>query len=496
MKKFSVKKMFFGFTVLAVMLIFVGCGAGDGNTSSGTVLNSDFFTGKIEGEITVSAYNSMTYKNYLEEAARGFEALYPGTKVNIETFSAMPEIRTGGQGDMQVMSIQMQDDPQSRQDYLNRVNTNLMSGTGADIYAMDVLPLHKFTQSGTLENLEPYMNLDPNFNKADYKQNIIEALRYKDGIWLLPLDYSFNYFAYDSTLVPANIAAGFGPDKAFSTEQLFQLGIPLYDGTYKLFNAMGGTADGIFNQLLNENIRSFINLDTGRANFVDGKFTGLLSSVKNYTDQGYIPQAITGQQNAGQFMRSAATAITDRYFFKLNANVALFGQFARGIGVMVGMMNAGSSPAVSTDDEIAGIQANADGFVPFTYTQGFGISSQSKNKATAWAFIKYLLSKEMQLSTNLIDMGFRINNEARAERAALSFSGRSGQAPNEQQLQALEKYKAVVEMLSDSINTFVVQDSSLNDMIRPELQYFFAGTRSADEAARVLQNRADLYLSE
>jgi ABC-type glycerol-3-phosphate transport system substrate-binding protein len=270
----------------------------------------------------------------------------------------------------------------------------------------------------------------------------------------------------------------------------------MYDGSYKLFNSTG-TVNGMFNQLLSENIRSFINLDTGRANFLDGKFTAMLNAVRNNADQGYIPQGITGgQQNAEQLMRNTIAEPTDRYYFKLNVNPSLLTQFTRSLGLMMRMMNAANSPAVDTDDEIAGIQANADGSVPFTYSQGFSINSQSKNKAAAWAFIKYLLSKEMQLSTNLIDLDFRMNNEARAERAALSLPSRPGQPLNDQQLQALENYKAAVEKLSDSINTFVVQDTSLNDMIRPEVQYFFAGTRSADEIARVLQNRADLYLSE
>jgi ABC-type glycerol-3-phosphate transport system substrate-binding protein len=273
----------------------------------------------------------------------------------------------------------------------------------------------------------------------------------------------------------------------------------MYDGSYKLFNSTG-TANGIFNQLLNENIQSFINLDTGRANFLDGKFTALLNSIRNNADQGYLPQGITGgQQGTEQLMRNAAAAPTDRYYFKLNANLALLGQFTRSLGLMMRMMSAGSSPAIEADDEIAGIQANAEGSVPFTYSQGFGINSQSKNKAAAWAFIKYLLSREMQLSTNLIDLGFRINNEARAEKAELNFSSLPGGARaalNDQQRQALENYKAAVEKLSDSINTFVVQDTSLNDMIRPAVQYFFAGTQSAEEVARVLQNRADLYLSE
>jgi hypothetical protein len=33
-------------------------------------------------------------------------------------------------------------------------------------------------------------------------------------------------------------------------------------------------------------------------------------------------------------------------------------------------------------------------------------------------------------------------------------------------------------------------------MIAQEVQYFFDGSRSADEAARIIQNKANLYLSE
>jgi hypothetical protein len=33
-------------------------------------------------------------------------------------------------------------------------------------------------------------------------------------------------------------------------------------------------------------------------------------------------------------------------------------------------------------------------------------------------------------------------------------------------------------------------------MIITEARYFFDGSRDADEAARIIQNKADLYLSE
>jgi ABC-type glycerol-3-phosphate transport system substrate-binding protein len=504
-KSEAMKKFFYGFSTLAAMLIFVSCG-GSGTGSGGADLSLNFFDQKIEGEITISAYDSRTYKTYLEVAARGFEALYPGTKVNIETFSTMPVIRTLTLGDSEIYISEVIDEPQARQDYLNRVNTKLMSGAGTDIYAMDILPLHKYVESKTLENLEPYMNLDPDFNKADYRQNIIEALRYKDGIWFMPMDYSFYYFAYDPTLVPGIIAAGFGMDKSFSFEDLLKLGIAMFDteGSHQLFQMEWNY---ICSRLLNENMQSFINLDTRRANFVDGRFTALLNSTKEYADLGYIPQGHSDQRGIEELMKElmqpSATASEARCYFKLETNSSLINEIITQFPQVMRIMGFVDSGFISADNKIAGIHANADGLVPFTYWQGFAVNSQSKNKALAWAFIKYLLSYEMQIA-NLWDIGLAINNKARAEKAEFSLFGNRLEnlqtALNNQQRQALveflEEYKATVEKLSDSINSFVLLDASIIDMIGPELSYFFDGTRSADEVARVLQNRADLYLSE
>ena len=490
-------KRLFAVLVLVAVSVSLFAGGSGGKAPAQTGPDSAFFSRPVTGEITVTAYDSMFYRNYLEEAAKAFEAKYPGTRINIETFSAMPEVRTMDQGNMRASAVQAQDDSQGRADYLSRVNTNIMSGRGADIYAMDIIPLYKFVESGTLENLNNYMAGDPGFNKADYRQNILEALQYRNGTWFLPMDYMFNYFSYDSTLVPAQIAAGFGPDKVWKSDDLFKIGIPLYNGNYKLFNALDYIRGpgGMFSQLLGENIGSFVNLETRKPNFLDGKFSGLLASVSDYSRQGYIPQGISGQSNANQMMQRTMQAPTDRFYFKHSGNVGLIGQYTRNTGMMLRMMMSGSSPGIEDDDEIAGIQANADGSVPFRFNQGFGINSQSKNKETAWAFLKFLLGKEMQLSTNIMNFGLPLHNEARAEKAERTLFSFTP-VLNEQQYQALDNYRAVVEKLSDSINSYMIQDTSLNDMIASEVMYFFNGSRSADEVARVLQNKADLYLSE
>jgi len=491
------KRMFFALCVLT-LAILAGCG-GKVNQAEGG-LGVGFFTNAIGGEITVSAYDSMAYKNFLEEAARAFEAKYPGVKVNVETFSAMPEIRTGGQDGSQMVLVQMQNDPQGRADYISRVNTSLMSGTGADLYAMDVLPLHKFTENGTLENLDSYMAMDPNFHNSDYRQNILDVVRYQNGTWFLPLNYDFNYFTYDTTLVPAEIRSRFGIDKAFSSEDLLKIGMDLYDGSHKIFNLNDYTRGprSMFTVLLGENIQSYLNLGTKKPNFVDGNFTAMLNSVKDYSKQGLIPQGVTGQQDAGLLRQRSGEAPADRFYFKQYNAANLRSLFTRSLGVINRMVEGGMAMGIDSDDEIAGIQANADGSVPFTYSRGFGINSQSKNKAAAWAFLKFLLSTEMQASGNVMITGFPVNNKAREEIAGLSFSEmlRNSTSLNEQQLDALTNYKAAVEKISDNINSFVLSDTSINDMIAQEVQYYFSGSRTADDVAKVLQNKADLYLNE
>ncbi|MDR0455666.1 MAG: extracellular solute-binding protein [Treponema sp.] len=459
-------------------------------------LDPKFFSGEITGTITISAYDTMFYRNFLVDAAKAFESLYPGIMVNVETFSAMPVIKTGDQG---MMVVEIQNDPQSRADYISRINTNIMSGTGADLYAMDVLPLHKCAESGTLENLDSYIATDPGFHKRDYRENILDAARFKDGTWFLPLDYDFNFFTYDTTLVPVEIGGSFGIDDPVSTEDLLRIGTVLYNGTYKLFNIHDYSRGPIsmFNILLNENIQSYLNLETRKANFVDGSFASMLNSVKNYGAQGFIPQGVTGQQDAGQLRQRTAGASADRFYFKQYNATNLLAQFTRKLG-MVMRSEGGMAAGIVSDDEIAGIRANANGSVSFTFSQGYGINSQSKNKAAAWAFIKFLLSKEVQLSPNFIAMGLPINNEARFEKAELTISAFAGstEAMNDQLRKALDEYRAAAETLSDSIDTFVLLDSSLNDMIAQEVVYFFGNSRTADEVARVLQNKADLYLSE
>jgi ABC-type glycerol-3-phosphate transport system substrate-binding protein len=490
--------------VLAALALTAVYGGGRKEATVGPEL----FNAELSGTITVSAYETLMYRSILEDAARSFQALHPGTTVKVETFSAMPVIRLIEQDGTTIVQVESHGDSQGQADYISRVSTAQMSGQGADVYAMDVLPLHKFAAGGQFENLDAYMDADPGFNRADYRENILDALKYRGGVWFLPTDYNFTYLAYDSTLVPAALSAGFGTNKAWTTGELLAIAERYYDGSAKLFNLVDySPGGGLAHQILYENIENYVDLTNKRVDFLSGGFTRFLELIRRVGERGYVPRGTTRGEHT-EIRLPQAGEETERFFFKLRNNFSLVSYFLEKTARRMMMGSADALGDIDDDDGIAGMAAVAGAVagggavtggarVPFTYKQAYGISSGSKNKALAWAFIKFLVAGEAQRSSSLANSGLPLNNGAREQKARLLFETLEKDGALSAGMEAaLQGYIAVTEELSDQINYFQVRDSIVNDMITGELYSFFTGAKTAAQVAAILQNEVDLYLNE
>ncbi|MDR0669698.1 MAG: extracellular solute-binding protein [Treponema sp.] len=446
-----------------------------------------------EERLVVSCYDTMTYRAFLEEAIRLFHERYPGIRVELETFSVMPEIRASDSGAGRTSVIQSQNDPRGRADYISRVSAALMSGEGADIYAMDILPLRQYVERGQLENLEPLLAADP--LRDSWRSNILDAARCYGGLWFLPIDYGFSYYAYDSSLIPPS--GDFGPGRSFTLETLAGMARPLFSGTAKLFNVydyVPGSLEGMVGELVAEQYSYFVNPEERRVNFNDGVFAALLTTVRDYAERGFILRH-TGARTGPVTLNPAGE--TDRYFFKINNNFALVNQYGRRSGRRMRMRTPGSGGGIDDDDEIAGLRANRDGGVPFVFSQAYAINAGSANKRNAWEFLRFLLSEEVQRSAAFSPSALPLNNQARRAKAETVFSGLfTNPAQGETWRELLEQYRDTVEELSDQITCYVPGDTMIDDMIAAELPYFFDRSRTAEEVAAVLHNKVTLYLNE
>ena len=201
---------------LIVSLASCGGGAGDGagqvaapEDPSRRVSEIEAILGEeLSGEITVSFFDleGMLYERYLNEAAYLFEFDHPGTTVNVGQ-SRMLESDSFGTSDSPMQGVMESPEYVATLDYISRINTELMSGKGPDIIAIDVLPYYKYAASGYLEDLRLYMDADEDFDISDYRRDIIEAAEYNSGQYMLPTGFWFQFLTFDNTKVSAAAAA-------------------------------------------------------------------------------------------------------------------------------------------------------------------------------------------------------------------------------------------------------------------------------------------------
>ncbi|MDF3002381.1 MAG: extracellular solute-binding protein family 1 [Bacillota bacterium] len=474
---------------------------------------------ELSGEITVSCYDPMIYKDFFEKAAKSFEEKHPGTKINVETFAKMPDIKTSEDSKIAVVTVTKEEESQESADYIGKINTELMGGGGPDLLVMDILPFYKYADSGLLENLQNYMDADKGFSEGDYRSNIIEAMKYKGGQYLMPLDYRFDYIAYDSSLLRGDDESRLkAMADRISYNELFQIEKNSFlqensdsSGSVRM---LGMPADQVMlDELMRCDYDEYIDLENRKVSLNDGRFASLLESVKQYGTDGYLrpntpaDQLGTGDTGVPFDMSVIEKLRSEEFFFKSKSHNSLREEVLRTEGAKDGFQSFGFGGGITSGDErndkILGLLSGHNGNKSFKYFNALGINSNSSNKALAWSFLKYLLSEEIQNDPQMMIIGLPVNNAAREELASKIITSNYGNeaSSEDDQLTAeqenlVKRYRETVESLSDTLNYWPIQDDTIKEMIQQETKRFFDGSSSSGEVAEALQKKIELYLNE
>lgn len=480
--------------ICAVTLGLSVTGCGQANEGSVKQLLSE----KLSGEITVSCYDTMLYKDFLEKAAKTFEKNNPGTKIKVEGFAPMPEVKIIEGGEISV-SMTKEEDEQKRADYVSKINTELMSGKGADVLAMDTLPYYKYADGGQLEDLQLYMDADSSFDIKDYQKNILDATKYHDGQYIMPLDYMFDYLAYDSSLFNEKEKQSLEKNDQYTYKKLFEIGKePLQRantnaaGPVRMFDRFAGT--DMVREILSTDYKNYIDIENRKVYLTDGKFARLLESVKKYGENGYLSIDSNNKELSAEDLEKMDR---QHFVFKTKMETSLIDEALKRAGINSnGPVSDGGD---TSNDKSLGSLTNDNGEAQFRYMQAYGINSNSKNKALAWAFLKFLMSGDIPLES----YSFPINNAARMDMIKLYISGQlfDGKAdPNKEltaeQKKAYETSTKSIEKFTNALNYYPIKDDNIDAMIEKEVDNYFNGSKTADQVASTLQEKIELYLNE
>lgn len=447
------------------MAALAACGGGGGgkaadNADSGSDAGS-------EGPVVVTL-SVKTSNRFLELAKQSFEQSHPGVTVEIRESIAAPK----SDGKMMIRNGE-KPDPKDAEKFVSTVNTELMSGKASDIIVTDgSFPYKKYADKKLLENIGELMKNDTSFKRDDYYTNVFDAMQYKNGTYAMPAKLSLNWLIGNQALLGGTKIDG---DKWTWNEFKAVAESLAHDGSaFALTNTDGVT-------LLSAMVAS------SYGKLVD--YAGKSFDTKTFADMLKLSKELTDAKLVTKEQPDRANVLFQKFSPMQYEDMILFMQMQfDGKGALYGVPSFNDNRGLS-----------------FVSDMLLSINAKSNHKKEAWEFVKFLLSEEMQKSRDL--MGFAVNRKASLERQAQLKEIGSSDGKNQIKIMSKDgkrfkpqtpEQKEIdkIEQMLASIRSYAESDPKVLAIIEQEAGPFFSGQKSAEETAKIVQNKVNTYLQE
>ena len=427
-------------TLLAGLMM--GCSEGKQGTIAGE-------KNELSGTIRISNFAP---NPFLEEAAKKFANHNPNVKVEIDTYLS-PEI------------LEEKNRAEHYDDYVNLLNTELMSGKGADIIGDATrLPYYKkYISHHIFADLNQLMEADQGFDTSQYHRNIFEAMEVNGDLYVLPVDYSYELLGSKSKM---NV-----DDKTWNWEEFFEVAQKELETTREEKYMLPFSYEFVFTKIFKQNYGHFVNEEEKTANFTTEEFINLLKQCKGLGDRDLLVKSTAETADVGK--------------------ESLF-QYCEGFSI--------DSLALSlTDGETNLYRWPSDNQGGYEFSAGgmYALNDVSLNETGAWEFLKFLLSDEIQTSLFLT---FPIKQSALQEKIVFSTKlinqNESIHLSESEKAELIEKSVSYHESMVNDLKVYLYVNTQILDMVQTEVQPFFAEKASAEEVAQVIQEKVRIYLNE
>lgn len=358
----------------------------------------------------------------------------------------------------------------------------LLKGDGPDLISLDCLDVETLTNLGVLEDLTPYLAASEKVKETDLLPCVRRAMSVQGQMVRVP----------DQIIVSGMmVKAGTTRNGAWTAEEYLALGEQGEDGAY-LEEFM--YALGLYRTVIEPDLSSYVDWERLECDFTEGRFTRLLERIAGLQTEDTGLTYGAGKDRVTH-LRNGQTLTMP--WDVTNVRELLILREACGDGY-----------------EFAGYPG--DGQTPHYLMQTahmFGMNSASGKKEAAWAFLEFLLSDDYQryLCDANPEVYMPIREDVLQSVMDGDYSpylpGREVELQNPYDPKQVTRYPDGVPGLTQEeqeelrqILDWSYMSSSrggvVADIIWEELQAFFAGDKTADKTAEVIQNRVSLYLNE
>lgn len=361
---------------------------------------------------------------------------------------------------------------------LEKFNADISGKNCPDLIDLSFLNFKQLAARDILEDLNPYMERD-GIQKEDYIENVLEAYEADDKLYgIVPQFFVITHFIKTSRV---------GDLKGWTLTEMMD--IAEKSNAKEVFQSQD--RESVFYNCIYNNIDEFINWETGECSFVGENFLKALEFTGQFPEEQVMDyeEGIVERLRSGSLL-TASSSVNSVAEYQMMRE--LFGEEITAVGY--------------PNSERKGNVIQSTGCC-------LAISSRSAHKEGAWEFIKEVLSDEYQSSLNN-GFGFPLKKSALEEQfqedmkqeyepdengdlvesVKLNYGYDSVSfeiyAANQEEVNAVRDIITSAERLNGSANEAVY------NIISEEAGAFFAGQKSAEETAKIIQSRIEIYVKE
>ncbi len=377
-------------------------------------------------------------------------------------------------------------------DSYNTAITNLQNDIVSGTNCPDIIDLSQLgderalAAKGVFEDLTPYLEKSSAISKEDFLDTVLEGFSYEGKLLSIPRTFNIQTLAGKTSVV--------GDKMGWTLEDMMEC-VQKYPDAELL---EGYQKSSVLYMSILFNTNSYINWEAGECYFNTDTFKQVLEFANLFPNE-YNWEDYDGSGRVEK-LQTNATLLLDAGIYDLQEIQVYEAQFGEPV-TFVGYPTADGS---------AGCMMYAD--------TRYGIVSKSDNKDGAWAFIESYLTndagdryswgiptrkelfEEMITEMTTPDYVLDENGEPMLdENGEPMISGTSSMSsdgweytyhtPTMEDAQVLRDLVAVAKPMG-------FMNEELTNILLEEVEAYFAGEKTVDEVANIIQSRAQIYISE
>ena len=383
-------------------------------------------------------------------------------------------------------------DENGYQSALTKLNTEILSGKVPDLFMTNSLPIEQYAAQGILIDLKPLIDSDSELSYDQLMTNVADAASV-DG----KLYEAFSEFTIMTVAVLKKVADNFQSwtlADVHSAMDMLQPGASVF-GT-------GYTRDSVLQSCVGNAMAKFVDWNTGKCSFDSQEFKDLLAFANEFPetfdwenyDYSNDTDSYTAMRNGMQLMLPTSIYTLEDHLWTL--------------------------AAMNTDISLVGYPSQDGTGSSFVLSNGVAISAACQDVDAAWSFVRRLFTADFQRGRYYYGLpsNAEVFNERLKDVMTVDYqTDENGQPLLDENGNKLTNPKAIywgndgeqytidamsqeqadqVMALYNSIHTMNGSNDAIYNIVTEEAGAYFAGQRSLDDVAGIIQNRVGLYVAE